>query len=295
MSREERRSDRKLTVVEFLYDFASPNCYVANCKLQDIAARRKVEIRLVPLFLGGLFKMTNDAPVSRGTNEYNYMVSNLERLSKALNVEFNFPHSSFPINSVRALRGAYFAESAGKTNDYVSRVFAEHWVRGADISDFAVLGRLVESVGMDRGSFLEFIEKEETKLRLRKETEDAFQRGVFGSPTYFVDGEMYWGTPEVLWLLDEELGRAGSKEKPPAAGGLAARSREMLEERTRALTLAEEARRKIDGLSPEAAVELYGMLKSKSITELTEEEYAERLVLAERLSAIMKDLRKQKR
>jgi len=200
-----------VTQVEFLYDFASPNCYVAYHKLRELKAKRGLGVRLVPLFLGGLFKMTNDAPVPRGTNEYNYMVANLERISRTLGIEFNFPHSSFPPNSVRALRGAYFAESRGRVDDYVMRVFREYWVKGTDISDHQSLAALVASLGMDGDEFLGFIEREETKLRLREETERAYERGVFGSPTYFVEGKMYWGTPEVLWLMDDELARATSR------------------------------------------------------------------------------------
>jgi len=197
-----------VTQVEFLYDFASPNCYVAYFKLRELKAKLGLDVHLVPLFLGGLFKVTNDAPVPKGTNEYNYMVANLERISRTLGIELNFPHSSFPPNSVRALRGAYFAEAKGRLDDYVSRVFREYWVNGTDISDHQNLCTIVASLGMDRDEFLEFIEREETKLRLRKETQRAYERGVFGSPTYFIDGRMYWGTPEVLWLLDDELGRA---------------------------------------------------------------------------------------
>jgi 2-hydroxychromene-2-carboxylate isomerase len=194
-----------MTRVEFLYDFASPNCYVAYHKLRELKTKRRLEVRLIPLFLGGLFKVTNDGPVPKGTNEYNYMIANLERISQRLGIEFNFPHPSFPPNSVRALRGSYFAESQGRVDDYVSRVFTEYWVNGTDISDQQNLGSIAESLGLSRSEFLEFIEREETKLRLRKETEKAYDRGVFGAPTYFYDGKMYWGTPEVLWFLDGEL------------------------------------------------------------------------------------------
>ena len=198
--------------VEFLYDFASPNCYVAYHKLKELKEKWGLDVRLIPLFLGGLFKVTNDGPVPRGTNEYNYMVANLERISRTLGIEFNFPHSSFPPNSVRALRGAYFAESKERLDDYVSRVFREYWVNGTDISDHQTLGTIAASLGLSRDEFLGFIEVEQTKLRLRKETERAYERGVFGAPTYFVDGKMYWGTPEVLWLLDDEMARAASDE-----------------------------------------------------------------------------------
>jgi len=194
-----------LTVIEFLYDFSSPNCYVAYHKLFGMTRERRIELRMVPLFLGGLFQITKDGPVPRGSHEYDYMVKNLERLSRIIGIEFSFPHATFPINSVKALRGSYFAESKGRIHDYISSVFTEYWVKGTDISEPNNLGRIAESLGLNRTEFLGFIEREDIKLRLRSETSQAYERGVFGAPTYFVNGEMYWGTPEVLWFLTERL------------------------------------------------------------------------------------------
>jgi 2-hydroxychromene-2-carboxylate isomerase len=194
-----------LTKIEFLYDFASPNCYVALHKLKKVAEVHQFELVLKPIFLGGLFQMTKDGPVPRGSLEYNYMVKNLQRISKVLDVEFNFPHSLFPVNSLRALRGSYFAESHEKAQEYVTRVFGEHWGRGLDISDPLTLGRIVKSFGFNGNEFSEYIGREETKLRLRRDTQEAYERGVFGTPTFFVDGEMFWGTPEILWFLEKRL------------------------------------------------------------------------------------------
>ena len=116
----------------------------------------------------------------------------------------------------------------------------------------------------------------------------------------FVDGKQQTESISLstMRLLDMRLdtSQESKNEEPPKSGaeGLAARSRAALEERARALALAEEAKRKIEGLPPETAVERYNFLKSKSITELTESEYAERLALAESLSQILKGQRKQK-
>jgi 2-hydroxychromene-2-carboxylate isomerase len=194
-----------LTVVEFLYDFASPNCYVAYHKLREMTKERGLELRLSPVFLGGLFQITNDGPVPRGSHEYNYMVENLERISRSIGIAFSFPHSIFPLNSVKALRGSYFAETENTVQEYVSRVFEAYWAKGMDISDPSNLGRIIETLGFDRDRFFDFIEQNETKLRLRRDTGKAYERGVFGAPTYFIDGQMFWGTPEVLWYLNEQL------------------------------------------------------------------------------------------
>lgn len=109
--------------IEFLYDFSSPNCYVALYKLREICEKRGITPKYTPLLLGGIFKVTNDAPVPKGSHEYNDMVQNLARLSKDLGIGFNPPHERFPVNSLRAIRGSYFAEAKGNTSEYISRMF----------------------------------------------------------------------------------------------------------------------------------------------------------------------------
>jgi 2-hydroxychromene-2-carboxylate isomerase len=195
---------------EFLYDFASPHSYVAFHKLREISSRLAFEVSYSPIFLGGIFKATNDAPLPAGSLEYDYMAKSLQRLSKALGIAFNFQHSSFPVNSLRPLRGTYFASSEGKLVEYISAVFGSYWASGVDISDQNALGKIAESIGLDKDRFLPSIEDEAAKLRLMEDTQRALHRGVFGAPTYFVDGEMYWGSPEVLWYLEERLAAASS-------------------------------------------------------------------------------------
>ncbi len=205
MEVQERARGKVTMLVEFLYDFASPYSYVAFHKLREISSRLALEVNYSPIFLGGIFKATNDAPLPAGSLEYNYMAKSLQRLSKTLGITFNFPHSLFPVNSLRPLRGTYFAMSEGKLVEYISTVFESHWGSGVDISDQNALGKIAESLGFDRDRFLRSTEDEAAKLRLREDTQRALQRGVFGVPTYFVDGEMYWGPPEVLWYLEERL------------------------------------------------------------------------------------------
>jgi 2-hydroxychromene-2-carboxylate isomerase len=196
-----------LNDVEFLYDFASPNCYVAYAKVRDLQRKGKIKnLSFTPVFLGGLFKSTNDAALPKGSLEYNYMAKNLERLSKTLGVNFKFSHNRFPINSLKSLRGSYFAKQAGKESEYMQKIFDACWSEDKDITQDSILKQIGEdSLGLDFSRFLSFIEKDETKQKLRSDTQNALERGVFGAPTFFIDGDMYWGTPEILWYLDDEL------------------------------------------------------------------------------------------
>ena len=192
-------------LVEFLYDFASPHCYVAFHMLRDIGSRMTIEVSYSPIFLGGIFKETNDAPLQAGSLEFDYMAKSLKRISKSIGIAFEFQHSTFPVNSLRALRGTYFATSEGRLVEYIRTVFGSYWASGVDISDQNALGKIAGSIGLDRDRFQRSTEDEAVKLRLKDDTQRALRRGVFGVPTYFVDGEMYWGSSEVLWYLEEQM------------------------------------------------------------------------------------------
>ena len=196
-----------MSEVEFLYDFASPNCYVALAKVRDLQKKGKIKsLTCTPVLLGGLFKSTKDEPLPKGTLEYNYMAKNLERLSRTMGLKFKFSHQRFPINSLASLRGSYFAREAGKDAEYIQEIFDAFWAEDKDITQNSILKSIVEdSLSLDFSQFLSFIEKDETKQRLRSDTQKAFERGVFGAPTFFVDGDIYWGTPEILWYLESEL------------------------------------------------------------------------------------------
>lgn len=193
--------------VEFLFDFASPNCYVALAKLEELRkiARDRLEVSYSPIFLGGLFKLTNDAPVPVESHEFKYMDRNLRRISERLGIEFNFSSQRFPVNSLKALRGYYFADSFHRGKEYLKIVFHACCAEDRDISDLSVLQDKIRKLYLDPLEFAEFIERDETKSKLRDATQRAFERGVFGAPTFFVDGEMYWGSPEILWYLEKSF------------------------------------------------------------------------------------------
>ncbi len=159
-------------------------------------------LKYSPIFLGGMFKLTEDAPLPKGILEYNYMARNLERFSKIVNIPFKFSHERFPINSLKALRGFYYARELGKEDEYIGRVFEASWAEDEDITQVAVLAKIVDSLGINREEYFASIEKDEVKQRLRQDTQSAFERGVFGAPSVFVSKELFWGTPgEILWNL----------------------------------------------------------------------------------------------
>ena len=194
--------------VEFIFDFGSPNAYLAWHALQPIAARHGAMIELIPCLLGGIFKATNNrAPMVafgpvQGKMEY-------ERLEMKRFIDkhslFGFrmnPH--FPVNTLLAMRGMIAARQRGEEAAYVAAVLAAMWENGEKMDDPEVFARVLDAAGLDGAALLAATRDEAVKATLAANTEAAVARGVFGIPTFFVGDEMFFGKDR-LGQVEEEL------------------------------------------------------------------------------------------
>lgn len=192
---------------EFLFDFGGPNSYLAYKILPEICAKSGAEAIYVPILLGGLFKLTNNqAPLMRYADtpaKRNYEMLEFDRFVKAHQLPFKMnPH--FPINSLHLMRGAVAAQHLGCFMPYVDTVMTAMWENGTNTGDAAVVRQLLDDAGLDGAALLAKADDQDVKAELVANTEQAAARGAFGVPTFFVDGEMFWGK-ERLGQLAEAL------------------------------------------------------------------------------------------
>lgn len=193
--------------VEFIFDFGSPNAYLAWHALRPIAERHGAEVKIIPCLLGGIFKATNNrAPMVafgpvRGKMEY-------ERLEMKRFIDrhslFRFrmnPH--FPVNTLLAMRGMIAAQQRGEEDAYVAAVLAAMWEDGEKMDEPDVFARVLDAASLDGRAILAATQDEAVKAKLAANTEAAVARGVFGIPTFFVAGEMFFGKERLAQL--EEL------------------------------------------------------------------------------------------
>jgi 2-hydroxychromene-2-carboxylate isomerase len=127
------------------------------------------------------------------------MQKDLKAWASFLGIPLNFP-SVFPLNSIKPQRGAVWMKERGLEEAYVQRMFPAYWVEDKDLSKDEVLIELIEGLGINQGEFLEGIQSDDVKQRLKEFTEEALKRGVFGVPTFFVDGEMFWGNDRLMFV-----------------------------------------------------------------------------------------------
>ena len=176
--------------IEFFYDCSSPWTYLAFSEIENLVARQGLKLIWKPILVGGVFNSSNPSVYASRENpvkaKQNYSTKDLQDWSKIRGLTINWP-DVFPVNSVKAMRGAFYAINKEMISEYSSRVFFSYWTEGNDISQDEVLIEIISSLGFDSQDFFSFIELDQTKELLKSNTQELIDRGGFGSPTIFID------------------------------------------------------------------------------------------------------------
>ena len=183
--------------VQFLFDFGSPNAYLCHKVIPEIEARTGARFEYVPVLLGGLFKLANNrSPMEAFAgipNKLAYDKLEMKRfISKHKLDLFRFnPH--FPVNTLAIMRGAVAAKQLGMFEPYVNAIYAGMWEEGLNLSDPTVIHATLAKHSIHAEPLLQAIQSAEVKSALLDNTQKAFDRGAFGSPTFFVGQEIFFG------------------------------------------------------------------------------------------------------
>ncbi len=183
--------------VEFHFDFGSPNAYLAHLVIPQIEQRTGTKFEYVPVLLGGVFKLTgNRSPAESLAGVKNK--PDYERLETARFIERHgitcFRHNPFfPVNTLSIMRGAIAAQQLGVFERYVDEIYRQMWSEPKKLDDPAVLQAALLESGFDAERFGELVQNADVKARLLANTERSVERGTFGSPTFFVGDEIFFG------------------------------------------------------------------------------------------------------
>jgi 2-hydroxychromene-2-carboxylate isomerase len=194
--------------IEFVFDFGSPNAYLAYRTLPPILERTGARLAINPCLLGGIFKATgNKAPsiaYAAIKGKFEYEVLEVRRfVAKHRLAKFRLnPH--FPVNTLMLMRGFVAAREAGAEAAYLEMGLEGMWEEGLKLDDRDMLARRIDAAGLDSASLLAAAEIDPVKQKLADNTAAAVARGVFGIPTFFVGDEMFFGK-ERLGQVEEAV------------------------------------------------------------------------------------------
>ncbi len=187
--------------VDFYFDIISAYSYIAHKKIEKIKKNQKIIFNYKPILLGGLHNLAGiSAPVFNKYKMKN-MQSDCELVSKKNNISFKW-NSKFPINSLSIMRGYLFVNDNQKEK-YLNTFFEGYWKENLDLSSENEFSKLLETLKVDKKIFFEKIKQQSIKDNLKKLTNDAFKKEVFGVPTFIVNNKIFWGQDRLEYALEE--------------------------------------------------------------------------------------------
>ena len=186
---------------QFLFDFGSPNAFLSHEAIPAIEKRTGVKFQYVPILLGGIFKSTNNkspAETLAGIkNKPEFMQLETERFVKRFAVKPYVWNPFFPVNTLNLMRAAIAAQLEGVFEKYVEAAFHHMWLEPKKMDDPEVAAKALASSGLDAAKLLARSQEAEVKAKLIENTQSAVERGAFGSPTFFVGKEIFFGKEQL--------------------------------------------------------------------------------------------------
>ena len=184
--------------IDFYFDIISPYAYIAYKKILKI---KDINFKLKPIFLGGLHNLVGITAPAFNKFKMKNMQNDCELVAKKNNISFKW-NSKFPINSLNIMRG-YLCVENSKKEEYLNSFFEGYWKEDQDLSSEENIKYLLKKLKIDEYDFFNLISNQNTKNKLKQLTQEAFEKEVFGAPTFIVNNKIFWGQDRLEYALDE--------------------------------------------------------------------------------------------
>ena len=187
---------------EFLFDFGSPNAYLSHLVIPKIEERTGVKFEYIPVLLGGVFKATNNVSPAislKGIkNKGEYQGIETQRFLKKHDISNYQRNPYFPVNTLQVMRGAIFAKQANIFQQYINEIYRHMWENPKKMDDPETFREALIESKLPADDIMNGINSAEVKGELIQNTNKAVERGVFGSPSFFVDDDLYFGKDKLV-------------------------------------------------------------------------------------------------
>ena len=188
--------------IEFYFDFSSPYSYIGYEEIKRIEKKDSIIIKYMPIFLGGLHNAAGITPAAFISIKAKYMIRDTKLVSEKKNIKFIF-NSYFPIKTVSFMRGVLIAEENSFRKIYIEKIFNAIWKDGLNMNDKTVIEKVLKNMELNPEIFLSKVSDNKIKVKLRKLTDDALKKGIFGAPTFLVNKKIFWGQDRLSYAVEE--------------------------------------------------------------------------------------------
>tara|TARA_B100002051_G_scaffold211279_2_gene202926 strand:- start:217 stop:804 length:588 start_codon:yes stop_codon:yes gene_type:complete len=188
--------------IEFYFDFSSPYSYIAYKEIKKLEKKNSLKIKYMPVFLGGLHNSAGITPAAFNNLKSKYMIKDTKLICEKKNIPFNF-NSYFPIKTVNFMRGAIISEKENFEKIYIEKIFNAIWKDGLNMNDQVVINKVIKNIDLNPETFFSSVTDQKIKDKLRKLTDEALKKGVFGAPTFLVNKKIFWGQDRLSYAIEE--------------------------------------------------------------------------------------------
>ena len=188
--------------IEFYFDFSSPYSYIGYKEIRRFEKKNILKIKYMPIFLGGLHNSAEITPPAFNKLKSKYMVSDTKLICEKKKISFNF-NSYFPIKTVNFMRGVIIAEKENFEKIYIEKIFNAIWKDGLNMNDQNIIEKILKNMEINPKTFFLRLNSQNIKENLRKNTSEAFGKGIFGAPTFVVNNKIFWGQDRLDYALAE--------------------------------------------------------------------------------------------
>ena len=187
---------------DFYFDFVSPYSFLAHKEIRKIEDRMKIKITYKPILLGGLHNLHGIKAPAFIPAKAKHMVRDCKLIAERNSVKFKF-NTYFPIKSLNLMRGVLVAEEDNIKNYYIDSIFNTIWQDGLNMNDDNIIQKVLKNININPKTFSLRSTSSLIKDSLRKKTSEAYEKGIFGAPTFVSNNKIFWGQDRIEFALKE--------------------------------------------------------------------------------------------
>jgi 2-hydroxychromene-2-carboxylate isomerase len=187
---------------DFYFDFISPYSYIAHKEIRKLEKKNSIRIRYKPILLGGLHSLNSITAPAFIPSKAKFMIRDCKMIAEKNKIVFKF-NSYFPIKTLNLMRGVIIAEEDDMQNFYVDKMFDAIWKDGLNFNDHNIIEKVIKNMNINPKTFFLRSTTPNVKNLLKEKTDDAFKKGIFGAPTFYINNKVFWGQDRLEFAIIE--------------------------------------------------------------------------------------------
>ena len=188
--------------LDFYFDFVSPYSFLAHKEIKKLEKKNSVKAHYKPILLGGLHNLHGIKAPAFIPSKAKFMIRDCKLVAEKKKIKFKF-NSYFPIKTVNLMRGVFIAREDEFESYYIDKIFEAIWEDGLNMNDQNIVDKILKNTNINPKTFFLMASGQSVKNALRKKTDEAFEKGVFGAPTFLVNNKIFWGQDRLDYAIAE--------------------------------------------------------------------------------------------